>query len=348
MSPERFARFAAEFPARRVVVLGDVMLDEYVSGSVERVSPEAPVPVVAAVRTWTAPGGAGNVAANVRSLGLRCDVVGATGEDEAGRTLVRSLGGMGVRCHLAPDPSRETTVKTRVLARGQQIVRIDRERRGDVSAEIERGLRATLERLLADADALILADYNKGVLSAGAIRASLALARDRGVFALADPKRRNFHCFGGATVLKPNRAEIEAALGEAARPLDAEWMETARSRLGCDHLLLTLGPEGMALASPGGRLERALPPPRGVFDVTGAGDTVAAAVAAMAAVGCDLGDAVRVAAHAASRAVAKIGAAAVTAAEIEASLARDPATGSDEGALECADSRSRVAEARAP
>ncbi len=320
MKPPRFLDLAARFSAVRVVVLGDVMLDRYLEGPVERVSPEAPVPVVRVENEWDAAGGAGNVAANVRTLGARCDLIGVVAPDEGGRTVRRALEARGVDLHLVSDGRRPTTVKTRVLARGQQVVRVDRERDGPVSDATQEALRARLDERLPNADFLVLADYNKGVLSPACIRHSLDAASTLGVPAIVDPKRRNFLSFGGATVFKPNRSELEGALGEPARPFDVEWMEGVRRRAASDHFLLTLGDQGMVLASPGGVSRRVRVRARSVYDVSGAGDTVTAVVAVSSGAGAAMVEAVHLAAHAAAVGVGKVGVATVTPSEIEASL----------------------------
>ena len=320
MRQVRFVEIAAAFTERRIVVLGDIMLDRYVAGPADRVSPEAPVPVVRVDKEWDAVGGAANVAANVLSLGARCDVFGVVGEDGAGRAVERVLAGMGGGCHLVRDASRETTVKTRVLARGQQVVRIDREQVAPVAPAQQAALEARLREYLPGAHALVLADYDKGVLSPPLIRLALNAAAGLGIPVIADPKRRNFFAFAGATVLKPNLGEIEAALGEVARPDDAEWMEAARARTGAGSLLLTLGAGGMALASAGGALRRVRARARTVYDVSGAGDTVAAVIAISLAAGASLAEAVELAASAAAAGVARVGVTTVTREEIASLL----------------------------
>lgn len=320
MDRGRFSEIAAAFPAQRVVVLGDAMLDRYLAGPADRVSPEAPVPVVRVEREWDAVGGAANVAANVLSLGARCDVLGVVGQDEAGRAVERSLAEMGGGCHFVPAGSRETTVKTRILARGQQVVRVDRERTAPVSSTARTELEARLRARLPGANALVLADYDKGVLSPPLIRHAIDAASNLGVPVVADPKRRNFFSYSGATVIKPNRAELEAVLDQPARPQDAAWMETARIRTGADHLLLTLGADGMALASPAGTLRRIRARARAVYDVSGAGDTVAAVVAVSLAAGAAPREAVELAAAAAAAGVSRVGVATVAPDEIGALL----------------------------
>ena len=320
----RFAELADRFTSCRVVVAGDVMLDRYLAGPAHRVSPEAPVPVVLVEEEWDALGGAANVAANVRALGARCDVVGAVGGDDAGRSIRRTLEAMGAGCHFVQAEERPTTVKTRVLARGQQVVRIDREESRSVAPSVAEDVASRVAERLPGARALVVADYDKGVMSPSVIRRVLDAAAAERVPVLVDPKRRNFFAYRGATVFKPNRSELEAALGGGVRPRDAGWMRDARVRIGCRHLLLTLGAEGMVLASPGGAMEEVRVPARLVYDVSGAGDTVAAVVAVAVAAGAGMPVAVGLAARAAALGVAKVGVAAVTREEIARSLPDPP------------------------
>ena len=320
MDRRRFAEVAAGFASARVAVLGDLMLDRYVAGPADRVSPEAPVPVVRVEREWDAVGGAANVAAGVLALGARCDVIGVLGRDEPGEAVEAALGRLGAGCLCARDGSRATTVKTRVLARGQQVVRIDREDAAPVPPAVAAELAAHIDAALPGADALVVADYDKGALTPSLIRHALGAAAARSIPVLADPKRRNFFSYGGATVLKPNRAELEDALGEPALPTDREWLEAVRARLGCDHLLLTLGAEGMVLVSPEKPPRRFAARARSVYDVSGAGDTVAAVVAAALAAGARLAEAVTAAAAAAAVGVAKVGVATVAPEEMASRL----------------------------
>lgn len=320
MDRARFARLCDRFPRHRVVVLGDLMLDRYVSGQVDRVSPEAPVPVVRTEKEWDAVGGAGNVAANLRALGARCDVIGVVGHDGAGERIGAALEEIGAGCHFVRDEGRHTTVKTRVLARGQQVVRVDREDCGPISRAAIDGLTGRIAARLSGASAMVVADYDKGVMSDGVIRSALGSAAALGVPVVVDPKRLGFFRYGGATVFKPNRGEMEAALGETVRPDDAGWMQAARGRIGCEHLLLTLGADGMVLASPEGVIERVHAPARAVYDVSGAGDTVCAVVAAGLSAGAGLAEAVGLAAHAAALGVARVGVATVAPEEIAAVL----------------------------
>jgi rfaE bifunctional protein kinase chain/domain len=315
LTSARLEEIVERFGGLRVAVVGDVMLDVYLAGSVSRISPEAPVPVVQVIDEQTALGGAANVVANVVALGAACDVVGCVGRDDAGAKLrhaLRTLGGGKVVDRLVDTPDRPTTTKTRVVARHQQVVRFDRERDDEVGDDISAALLASLEAAVAGADALVLQDYNKGVLVRDVVRAALDAAAQAGIPSIVDPKFRGFFGYAGATVFKPNAAELESALGEPLRATDDDWLETARSRVGATHLLLTLGEDGMALKSGGAEALRIPTRAREVFDVSGAGDTVTAFMALGLAAGCDAAEAAQLANLAAGIEVGKPGVAVVT------------------------------------
>mgnify|MGYP002624508498 CR=1 FL=1 len=301
----------------RVLVVGDLMLDRYVSGSVDRISPEAPVPVVLVEEERSAIGGAGNVAANVSALGASCVVVGCVGDDESGRTMLGALEALGVSVDgVITAPGRPTTVKTRVTSRMQQIVRFDHEDESDVPAEVAGRLVDAIASLAADCDVVVMEDYNKGVLVPAVIDGALSAATSGDLPTVVDPKRRNFFAYGGATVFKPNAKELEDALGAFIHPDDAEWMESTRRHLDCRDLLLTLGGRGIALQS---HLDGHLRVPtvaRSVYDVSGAGDTVTAVVAATLAAGGTTPEAAVLANHAAAVEVSKSGVATVSPEEI--------------------------------
>ena len=300
-----------------MLVVGDLMLDRYISGSVARISPESPVPVVQVEKEWAGVGGAANVAANVVALGARCDVVGCVGNDDAGRELRERLGELGVGIDgLVETGERPTTVKTRVLAGHQQVVRIDREESHDVSPEAVRLLRREARRGLAGCASVVLEDYDKGVLVPEIIQEVLDGAKAEGVASVVDPKRRRFFGYGSATVFKPNAMELEDALGEPVRVEDGAWMEGARSRLDCEHLLVTLGGRGMALCSAQQGTTLFPASDRAVFDVSGAGDTVTAVIALTVALGASMPEAAVLANHAAAVQVSKAGVATVTREEL--------------------------------
>ncbi len=301
----------------RVLVVGDLMLDRYVTGRVERISPEAPVPVVRVEAESSAVGGAANVAANAVALGARCGVVGCGGQDEHGRTLREALQALGVDTEgLVLGRDRPTTVKTRILARHQQMVRFDHEVDGDVDERLARALEEAVRELSPAADVLVMEDYNKGVLVPSVITAVIEAARAEGKPTVVDPKRLRFFDYGGATVFKPNAKELLEALGEPLRPDEPGWLEEVRQRLGCEHLLLTLGEDGMALRSAGGEHLRVSAVTRDVYDVSGAGDTVTAVVGVALAAGARPGEAALLANHAAAIEVRKAGVATVSPEEI--------------------------------
>lgn len=300
----------------RVAVIGDAMLDIYLRGEVERISPEAPVPVVRVRERKFALGGAANVAQNVTALGARCDLVAAVGADSGGDRLRDMLAEIAADCGSLVDVERPTTTKTRIVARSQQVVRVDEEEDADLDGdEVERLIEAVADAVGA-ANALVLEDYNKGVLVPRVIQESIRIARARGLPIVVDPKYRNFFLYRGATIFKPNRRELEAALGAAVDLEHPEGLPEAFRRLGVEHLLLTLGERGMALISDRGTVKRVPTMAREVYDVVGAGDTVTAYLATILAAGGTPEEAAVVANYAAGVEVGKLGAATVTAAEV--------------------------------
>lgn len=308
----------------RVAVIGDLMLDLYLTGSVTRISPEAPVPVVQVEEEHSALGGAANVAANVVALGAHCDLLGVIGSDTGGkgiRSALEQLDGEGrVRPLLVERPDRPTTTKTRVMARHQQVVRFDRERDDDLDDAAAQELARLVRESAATADVIALEDYNKGVLTPVVIRTALEVASERGIPVVVDPKFRHIFEYRGATIFKPNALELTAALGVPLRPDDDDFLEAARERFECQHLLLTLGERGMALSSAGEPAFRIPTAARQVYDVSGAGDTVTAFVAVALAAGATIREAAVVANLAAGIGVGKAGVATVSPAEIREEL----------------------------
>ena len=299
-----------------MVIVGDAMLDVYLRGDVDRISPEAPVPVVRVRERKHALGGAANVAQNVAAAGASCALIAAIGDDEAGRTLRAMLGAVQRDASSLVEVTRPTTRKTRVLARAQQVVRFDEEEDADLDgADVERMV-AAVASAVAEADALVLEDYNKGVLVPRVIEGAIRVARSRKIPIIVDPKYRNFFSYRGATVFKPNRRELEAAMGAAVDLEHPEALPATFERLGVEHLLLTLGERGMALISADGVVKRIPTTARDVYDVVGAGDTVTAYLATSLAAGATVYEAAVVANFAAGVEVGKLGAATVTPEEI--------------------------------
>ena len=300
----------------RCLVVGDLMLDHYVTGTADRISPEAPVPIVRVEAERFSVGGAANVAHNVVALGGACAVVGILGKDKDGTELRRALEALGIGTRgLVVTNQRPTTVKTRVLVGHHQVIRFDQEVETDVPADVADALVAAIAKLAGDADVLVIEDYDKGVLVPDVVAAALGAAKKRGLPVVVDPKRRRFFSYGGATIFKPNSRELADALGEPLHPEDPTWMETVRKRLGCAHLLLTLGRHGMTLK---GEQDHVLIPAvaRSVYDVSGAGDTVTAVLALMLGAGATASEAAALANHAAALEVSKAGVATVSREEI--------------------------------
>lgn len=319
LSRTRLAELLNAASAQRLAVIGDAMLDVYLAGDVDRVSPEAPVPVVRVRQRRFALGGAANVAQNVGAIGAQCLLVGAIGNDAGGATLRTMLDAIAVDDDHLVSVDRPTTTKTRVVARSQQLLRVDEEDDADLSAdEVARMLEA-VHAALADADALLLEDYNKGVLVPEVITQAIAWARQREIPIVVDPKYRNFFSYKGATVFKPNRSELEAALGAAINLDDADALPGVFARLGVEHLLLTLGERGMALLASDGLVTRIPTMAREVYDVVGAGDTVTAYLGATLAAGATAAEAAVIANYAAGIEVGKLGAATVSPDEVLAS-----------------------------
>ncbi|HYW32454.1 MAG TPA: PfkB family carbohydrate kinase [Gemmatimonas sp.] len=316
ISRNRLTTLLGMAAAQHVVIVGDAMLDVYLRGDVDRISPEAPVPVVRVRERKLALGGAANVAQNVAALGAGCDLVATVGDDAAGRTLRDALERGTMQSRSLVTVSRPTTTKTRVMARAQQLVRFDEEDDADLTAgDVARVLDA-VGRAIPHATALVFEDYNKGVLVPAVIEGAIRLAAERRLPVVVDPKFRNFFAYRGATIFKPNRRELESALGAAVDLEQPEALPTTFERLGVEHLLLTLGEQGMALVSADGIVHRVPTTAREVYDVVGAGDTVTAYLATMLAAGATALEAAIIANYAAGVEVGKLGAATVTPAEL--------------------------------
>ena len=324
LTKQRAGELISAMRDRKIVVLGDVMLDEFVWGDVTRISPEAPVPVVDIRRESSHLGGAANVLANVVALGAQACVVGVIGNDSAGERLRASLketGSLQSDAYLVVDESRPSTTKTRIIAHNQLVVRADREQRSPVNGTTEKSIIDSLRRALQDADAFVVSDYDKGVVTPNVLSEILPSAYAR-VPVLIDPKIRNFANYRPASLITPNHhealrmtnleADSDEGLHQAARMI--------REKLGCDAVLITRGDRGIMLLE-GDRdpvfVETAA---REVYDVTGAGDTVIATLAAALSAGATMLEAANLANHAAGIVVGKVGTATASAAELLATF----------------------------
>jgi rfaE bifunctional protein kinase chain/domain len=308
----------ASFAGKRILVLGDIMLDEFIWGRVRRISPEAPVPVVEVTRESYQLGGAGNVVANISALGAIPIPVGLVGDDYAARRLSELLEKQGIEASgLVTAPGRATTMKTRIVAQNQQIVRADRENKTPLTDERNGALLDAFLKSLPSTAAVIVSDYNKGVVNKGLMSQALPAARRAGIPVLLDPKVYNADYYNPITAITPNQHEAELITGMSIEN-DAQLETAGRhllERFQCPYALITRGEEGMSLFFQGG--SHHLPTfAREVFDVSGAGDTVIATLALALAAGAAMGEAAILANHAAGLVVGKLGTATVSRTEL--------------------------------
>ena len=320
-----------EFTDHRILVIGDLMLDEYVWGDVDRISPEAPVQVVSVEREAFTLGGAGNVVNNLTALGASVSVAGVIGDGEDGRTMMDRFAALGADVSgVIRENGRRTTRKTRVIAANQHVVRIDRETLKPVAAEVHDRVEARIRDILPTADIVLVSDYDKGLLTPPFLACIIRSAQERGKRVLCDPKGKDFSKYRGADLITPNRKEAALASDIDIRDNDSlqraadAIMETAD----LPHLLITQGKEGMTLFGQDRPPLRIPAEARQVFDVSGAGDTVLSIVGLSLAAGASLEEAARLANTAAGIVVGKVGAAAVSRSELESALERSAAPAS--------------------
>ncbi len=316
---ERIERFAG----RRLLVLGDVMLDHYLWGRCERISPEAPVPVVDVQRESSSLGGAGNVAANLAALGAEPVLVGVMGDDPHAQKMLDAFAERGVDTRaLVRDPGRPTTFKTRILAQGQQVVRADWESSADVEGQALHDVLEALAREVPRCEVLLISDYGKGVVTRPVLERAMSLARERGLPVAVDPKESHIDAYRGASILTPNQLEAGYVMGrrivDEASLMDVGW--GLRERLDAECALITRGADGMSLFEKGGRYTHLPTVAREVFDVTGAGDTVVSVIALALAAGASYPEACYLANHAAGVVIREVGTASCSLAQLRASL----------------------------
>ncbi len=331
MSRDTFFGLLDGFHSARVLVLGDVMLDRFVYGSVERISPEAPIPVVNVERVSDMPGGAANVARNVAAMGARATLLGVVGDDAWADDLRTQIAASPeITAELIVDATRPTTVKTRYVADGQQVMRADQESRAALDAGVERRLVAAFIRALDTAGVVVLSDYAKGVLSDSLARAVIDAATRANRIVVVDPKAKDFAKYRGAAVIKPNRFELQVASGLSCSTHE-QVVAAARQVLArqvCGTLVVTRGRDGMSVIGSDDTAVHLPTAARQVFDVSGAGDTAVAALALGLAAGGSVVDASTLANIAAGLAVGKRGTATVSTGEMIAAL--HPADTGDE------------------
>lgn len=317
LTRDRLLHLIGRMKESRVVVVGDIMLDRYLVGDTERLSPEAPVPVVTVRERHARLGGAANVAMNVAAMGSEVFLVGIVGDDIDGGSIRQELAVARLDDRFVVTVAgRPTTSKTRIIARSQQIVRIDDEIESLLDgSDLDRLIRVARDAL-ADADALLLEDYNKGALAPGLIAAVMEVAKRRGIPIVVDPKFRQFFEYAGATVFKPNRRELESALGAAVDLQNGNALPQVLARLKVDNLLVTLGADGMLLVMKDGSTTHIPSIARDIYDVSGAGDTVTAWMGTALAAGASIREAAQLANYAAGVEVGKVGVATVSPEEV--------------------------------
>ncbi len=315
--------YVKKFRNGKILVVGDLILDQYIWGQVSRISPEAPVPVVAVSSETIQLGGAANVSNNIRSLGGRVDLCGVIGEDEGGRQFLNALNSQGIGCDgILTDQARPTTRKARVVAHNQQLVRFDTEKAGAISGVLEARISRYVAACIRSASALIVSDYAKGVVTPRVMADLTDLAHRHGVPVIVDPKVAHIGRYKGVTVITPNHLEAVQAAGlhgdDEATLLEAG--HHLHQRLGCRAVLITRGERGMSLVEGVGKVAHIPTVARQVFDVTGAGDTVVAALALALSVGASMRQAAMLANHAAGLVVGMVGTGTVTAAQLDEAL----------------------------
>jgi D-beta-D-heptose 7-phosphate kinase/D-beta-D-heptose 1-phosphate adenosyltransferase len=318
LAPDGARRITAAFPGAHVLVVGDAMLDKFIVGRVNRISPEAPVPVVAFDHEMYRMGGSANVAHNIAALGGRATLVAVTGQDDAAATLAHACREAGIAPSLIGDAARPTTTKVRIVTeRNQQVARVDYEADGEIANEVEQRVIADLQKHAARASAIVISDYLKGCITQRVVEAAVAAAAHTGAPVLVDPKIPHVDYYAGTTIVTPNHHEAEIAANMRVRSEDdaRRAARVFRDRARCGGVLMTRGDQGMWLLAEGieGHLSAAT---REVADVTGAGDTVIAALALGLSAGATLAQAARLANEAAGIVVGKFGPATVTVDEL--------------------------------
>ncbi len=309
----------SKFDQTHLLVIGDLMIDEYVRGEVDRISPEAPVQVVAVKNQEYTLGGSGNVVNNLMNLGASVSVLGVTGKGSDGRLLLNKLEALGADSQgIIQEPGRHTTKKTRIIAEHQQVLRIDRETKKEISAQTFKSIIKHAERIIPDVDVILISDYGKGLINRSMIKSLVQIAKKHNKTTIADPKGLDFTKYAGVNLLTPNKKEASLASGMEitdARTL-AEAGQILLDKSGIDKLLITCGKDGMVLFEKDRKPSKMGTKAREVYDVSGAGDTVIAVLGISIAAGLSFTKAVALANTAAGIVVGKVGTASVTQKEL--------------------------------
>lgn len=323
LTNERIEQIVGNFGRSKILILGDIMLDEYLLGIVDRISPEAPVPVVEITSSKQLLGGAANVAANIRTLSEKPILLGVVGPDEASSKLNRLLKQKDITADaVITDQTRQTTIKTRVIAHGQQVVRADQEDRHELSSETERRVLDKFTSWSDDIQAVIISDYGKGVITASLLEKVIRICLDKKIFIAVDPKETHFFNYRQVSLITPNHHEAGFAFGRRIRT-EEDLIEVGAGllkKLEARSILITRGQDGMSLFQDGAEPTHIPTFARKVFDVTGAGDTVIATFVAAVCAGADLVEAAVVANAAAGRTIGEIGTASVTPEQLKQEL----------------------------
>ncbi len=315
ITSKKLENYFEQFKTKKILVIGDVMLDHYMEGIVNRISPEAPVPVVEVKNEYTRLGGAANVAFNLASLGAQPQLIGIIGTDQSGQELKKIMARFNFSTdYIFADADRPTAVKTRIIAHDQHVVRADRESKEKISPEIFQVVLKAIDTLLPASDAVLIEDYNKGLLTAELIGEIISRARKFNKIITVDPKFDNFFAYQQVTLFKPNRKEIEAALG--IRISSVSELEKACSQvidqLQCQFVLITLGEHGMCLMDAGRNFRQLPTRARKVHDVSGAGDTVISTLTLALAAGANIQEAITLANYAAGAVCGEVGVVPIT------------------------------------
>ncbi|MFL5627582.1 MAG: D-glycero-beta-D-manno-heptose-7-phosphate kinase [Ktedonobacteraceae bacterium] len=305
-------------PTRNIMVVGDIMLDEYLWGNVRGISPEAPVPIVEIRSKTYALGGAGNVAANLANLGSNVYLAGVVGVDtEATKLTELAAAAPRISLHLCPCQDRPTTTKTRIIAHSQQMLRTDHEERNPIPTQVEADMLNCVRERLDRLHACVLSDYAKGVLTEQLLHSLITLCKEADVPVIVDPKGHRYSRYRGATLVTPNTAEANLAAQNVEGSMTIEQVaDRLQGEIGDGSLLITRGPQGMSLFMPGHQVTHIPAQARNIYDVTGAGDTVVAVLALLLAAGMEMLEAARLANYAAGIVVGKVGTACVSIEEL--------------------------------